>query len=385
MTTKGKKRKNAVPKKICLACPTNQNNEHPYSHFYVSTSSLCPDGYVPICKDCVQRLSYNEKEQCIDVQAFESVLRQIDKPYLPHVLKSSVEQYNRTFGDKIVPPDYRKKIVGIYFKNIHTLKQYKDLDYEKGRKVAKKFPVTFEDPSIDILQTDTAEKFELDDDVESYYGSKLQKFRVTNEMSDLFGQGFDKETYMEMWSKYNFLMQSYPDVTNLHTEALVSYVRYKVKEEQAIRKENVGEAKDWGKLANDAAVKAKINPSQLSKSDLQGGLNSFSELLQAMEETDEVVKILPQFRFQPNDAVDFCIWNIINYQRNLEGKAPCEYKDIYAFYDERKKEYIERTGDPFGIFKYDPTPVCRQNVQSFITLPKDYYEDSESESVGDNE
>ena len=45
-----------------------------------------------------------------------------------------------------------------------------------------------------------------------------------------------------MWEKYQFLKTSYPDVTNLHVESLITYIRFKVKEEIATAKGDVAEA-----------------------------------------------------------------------------------------------------------------------------------------------
>lgn len=186
--------------------------------------------------------------------------------------------------------------------------------------------------------------------------------------------------YKKFWDKYDFLSKNYPDVTNLHTEALVTYVRFKVREELATLQGDVVEAEKWGNAATKAAEKAKINPSQLSKSDLQGGLNSFSELLMAVEQTVDVISILPQFKYSPKDAIDFNIYCYINYLRDLEGKPLCEYSDIYKFYDERKNEYISQNGDPYGIFKDDTTEINRKSIEKFITLPSDYNDNQNEEN-----
>ena len=50
------------------------------------------------------------------------------------------------------------------------------------------------------------------------------------------------------------------------------------------------------------------------------------------------------------------------------------YSDIYKFYDEKKKEYIDMYGDPYGIFKNDPTLKNRENVKKFITVPIEFRE-----------
>ena len=52
--------------------------------------------------------------------------------------------------------------------------------------------------------------------------------------------------------------------------------------------------------------------------------------------------------------------------RDLEGKPLCEYEDVYKFYDERKKEYIDQYGDPYGIFEGDTTESNRDSIKNFI-------------------
>ena len=145
-----------------------------------------------------------------------------------------------------------------------------------------------------------------------------------------------------MWNKYNFLKAYYPEQTSMHTEALITYVRYKVKEEMAVANDRSTDAKTWGELAMKQAERAKINPNQFSKADLQGGLSTIGEIAQAVEQEQDIIKILPKFRFRPNDAVDFCIWNYINYARELEGKPTVEYSDVYKFYVQNKTDMERR-------------------------------------------
>ena len=104
----------------------------------------------------------------------------------------------------------------------------------------------------------------------------------------------------------------------------------------------------------------------------QGGISSFSEFFQKVERTKDVIRILPKYRYRPNDALDFVIWCFINYCRRLEGKTECAYEDVYKFYDEKVAEYIQQYGDPYGIFADDPTVSNRERIKEFITLPPDY-------------
>ena len=49
-----------------------------------------------------------------------------------------------------------------------------------------------------------------------------------------------------------------------------------------------------------------------------------------------------------------------------------EYKDVYKFYDDKKHEYIEMYGDPYGIFAEDTTEINRETIEKFITVPNEF-------------
>ena len=274
------------------------------------------DGFVPMCKDCIQNNSFNNETNDIDIESFKTILRQIDKPYIETIFQSSINQYNATYEGKNVPLDNRKIIIAYYFKNINTLRQYRTLDWNQGIEWEKRImklsknskPSKIEDKytskSVDgdtNISNDTEEEkvYTLGDD---------DSFKVTDDIIRLFGGGYHKSDYKAMWDKYDFLSKNYPDLTNLHTEALVTYVRFKVKEEQATAQGDSINAEKWNNAATKAAEKAKINPNQLSQSDLQGGLNSFSELSLMVEQAVDIIPILPRFKFRPNDAIDFNVW-----------------------------------------------------------------------------
>ena len=324
-----------------------------------------------MCKNCIQDKCINIDTGEIDVEMFKTILRQIDRPFIDSLWQSSINQYDKRFDGKNVPIDNKRSIISYYFKNLNSLPQFRTLNWVQGIEWNEKDKKNGNRSNYNSQQSNAIKSsndepiYSLDDD----------DFEVTQDIIKLFGEGYHKNEYKAMWDKYEFLRQNYPNITNLHTEALVTYVRFKVKEEMATANGDAADAEKWNQAATRAADKAKINPSQLSQSDLQGGLNSFSELFKAVEEAVDVIPILPKFRYRPNDAIDFNIWCYINYLRNLEGKPLCSYEDVYKFYDERKQEYIDQYGDPYGIFKDDPTVDNRDKIKKFITLPKDYEDD----------
>lgn len=336
------------------------------------------DGLIPICKKCIVEKCFDKDSNTIKVEEFKNILRQIDRPFISSLYQSSINQYNNLYEGKNVAIDNKTKIIGYYFKNIQTLRQYCTMNWNDGLDWEQKVNTKVSNgiiaqPEANYEQTNnkTNQKEEM-----IYTLDEDCNFEVTTDVLKLFGGGYTKPVYKKMWDKYDFLKKNYPDVTNLHVEALATYVRFKVQEEIATSKGDVTSAKEWSSQATKAADKAKINPSQLSKSDLQGGLNSFSELSLMVEQAVDLIPILPRFKNRPNDAIDFNIYCLINYARDLEGKPLCEYSDVYKFYDERKAEYIEQYGDANGIFKDDPTEFNREAIKKFISLPSDYNDEN---------
>jgi len=160
-----------------------------------------------------------------------------------------------------------------------------------------------------------------------------------------WGGGYSAIEYENFERKYNNLKNNYQEKTAMHTEALLTYIRYRVKEELATAKGDSKAAKEWGNLAKDAATAAKINPSQFTKADLTNGMDSFGELVRSVESTVDVIDILPRFKQRANDKVDFTIWCYINYVRDLQGMPSVEYEEIYKFLEQRTREFEDNLLD----------------------------------------
>lgn len=346
----------ASEKKICSNC----GKELSLSNFYTSSNPLTSsDGRtVNVCKNCIKKIAYDENG-VLNIESFKKCLMIMDKPFVPQALESAINEVetSKRLGKG------RTDIVGVYMKNIITLRQYSKLSFMESINLIE----TGQTISANVITTE--KKIRPKEDI---YVKQVDDFVVTDEIIDLFGEGFTKSEYRKMAKKFDKLKQNYQMSTNLHEEALATYVRFKVKEEQATSIGDVGSAEKWSKSASAAAESAKLTPKQLTKADLQGGITAISEISKACEEAVDIIDILPKFKYQPNDAPDFIIWCYINYARKLRGLPECEYKDVYAFYDKKKQEYLDQYGDPYGIFTDDTTDKNRPSVEQFIKLPKDY-------------
>lgn len=360
------KNKALQKRKICTCC----KQEKPLSKFYMSKSPLFAlDGKVGICIECVKEFSLNNETGEIDEVKFKNILRQIDKPYYKDNLQSAINQFSKEHS--YVPEEeikyHGQEIVSLYMKNLNSLRQLSNKSYADSESEG------FIQKHSTVLKTgDDVKHVKRTKETKVTVELKDEDFELTDDIIQLFGEGYTKTEYRKMYKKYEKLKLNYSLQTNLHQEALATYVRFKVKEEDATARGDVDEAKKWYDAAQNAAANGKLTPKQLSEADLQGGINSFSEIFKAVEQAVDVIPILPRFKYRPNDALDFNIWCYINYARDLQGLPQCDYEDVYKFYDKKKEEYLEQYGDPYGIFDDEPDASIRENIKKFITLPNDY-------------
>lgn len=287
------------------------NETKPTSKFNKSYNPLHVSGVLPYCKDCINKYCYDDNGN-VNLEKLKDLLRMIDRPYLHDIFITSCNTTKHT-----------KSIVGVYFKNIgmqqNRLLGWKDSIFEVQSKNDFEGQAVNISPSLDNIER--------------------------NKLIDKWGFGYSDEELYSFEKKYGLLKNNYPEKTAMHTESLLTYIRYRVKEELSTARGDVGEAQKWGQLADKASERAKLNPSQLSKADLSGGLNGFGELVRAVEQAVDIVPILPKFKKKPQDAIDFTLWCYINYIRRLKNLPDCEYEEIWEFYEQRKKEYELRNED----------------------------------------
>lgn len=321
MTTK---KKTQHPRKVCQQC----EKEYSIMNFYQTNSPFSSDGKVDVCKKCVKNIVDED-----DIETIYNVLQIMDLVFISDVWENAYESKGETFGN--------------YIRQINSLTQYKNMRYK--------------DSSFSEKSKPKKKKGKIAEEI-----SKIPLRDLTDKWGD-----YPEEELRAFEKKYVQLINNYSEKTAMHREALLTYIRYRVKEEIATAKGDIKDAKEWGGMASKAATDAKINPSQLSKADLTDGLSTFSELSMAVEKEVDVIRILPRFKARPNDALDFNIWCYVNYIRDLKGLEPCTYEEVYQFYDKNIKDYIEQYGDPYGIFEEDNSLENRDKIEKFIVREKD--------------
>lgn len=311
-------KKDDKPKKpdVIIRC-NGCDEDRKVSDFYKSYGATA-SGLLPYCKYCCIHKGLDSNGQ-VNLDKFKSMLMQVDRPFLYQTFYDNMKKYPKV-----------ETAIGFYFK---------DLGMVQNRKMRYSDSI-FEPQDKDVIE-------DLDNVSESLNPQLSNKEK--KRLIDKWGLGYSDDELYSFEKKYDLLKNNYPERTAMHTEALLTYIRYRVKEELATAKGDVAEAQKWGQLADKASERAKINPSQLSKADLSGGLSGFGELSRAVEQAVDIVPILPKFKEKPQDKVDFTIWCYVNYIRRLRNMPDAEYQDIYHFYEERKKEYSRNPNRDFEL------------------------------------
>ena len=336
------KPKKQVSQITCAACGESKKP----NLYYASYNPIHQTSKIPYCKPCLKNMIADEKGN-VTLDKVKETLRLIDRPFIYSLWKSSLEDKIDTWG--------------CYIKNIQMV-QYRILGWADS----KFLPEIENELNYDSVNNENTNNS----------NSSIDNFIVTDNIIDKWNYGYSKEEYYYFEKKWNKLINNYGEKTSFHIEGLITYIRFRVKEELATARGDVKEAKEWASMAKDAATAAKINVSQLSKSDISGGVDLLPQLFEAVESEIGIIPTLPHLKEQPYDDADLIIWCVVNYIRRLEDKSRIQYRDIWNFYDEMLNEFFIQQG--YNEEAIQNEKIKRNNV--FRDLGKVYKEPIYEES-----
>ncbi len=286
--------KDEVQKQFCNGeCKKNK----PLTDYYNSKSPMF-NGKITVCKACLKSMiDYS------NMQTVYTILQQMDIMFDIFYWNRALESKTDTFAR--------------YITMANSFHQFEGLSWKDSR---------FQIVSADEEKLQTKDIF--------------SQPPASDSLINKWGDGYTPEEYQSFEKKWTKLIDNYGEKTSLHTEGLITYIRFRTKEEMATAKNNTKDAKDWAALAKEAATAAKLNVSQLSKSDISGGVDLMSQLYEAVETEVGIIPLLPKLLEQPYDDADMIIWSIVNYTRRLEDKPPVPYREVWNFYDDMLGEHF---------------------------------------------
>ena len=211
--------KKEVKKKICPICKKEKTIA---TGFYKSASPLYQDDKcVPICITCVKDGIVNSEDGTINKAKMKTMLQRLDKPLYWDDLDSAYNQYKKEHGylsDNEIAK-HGKDIVGLYFKNT-MLRQNRDKSFADSEldghmhsnsniiatdkdRINKKY-IANENNNTSTLNL-------IKDVAEEEVPVVLRKkddFEVTEDMVNLFGEGYTRTEYKKMSRKYEEMKQT---------------------------------------------------------------------------------------------------------------------------------------------------------------------------------
>lgn len=174
-------------KKKCMVCGKMRTP----AQYYMSKSDFHADGRLPICSDCCLDKSLNDDRTDIEIERFQRVLQQCDKPFVAKLYKSIMREVVMSYPDK-QGAEKIKTFLGLYMGKLNSLKQY--------------WTMTYADSDFGNQTEDTEQPQELGEPVWTY------------------GKLYSAEQFAYAKAVYNYWTAHYPIRSADEQEALVYYI-----------------------------------------------------------------------------------------------------------------------------------------------------------------
>lgn len=283
-------------------------------------------GLLSVCKECMYE--YAIKDNALDRTGLIDLLRFLDMPFLQNYYTDVT----------------KKKVSGKW-----QLSQY----FGKLRLNSATHMMHFKDSSFEDIDTETFKGiYELPEEVVELTANpivddepKASKVEEKNarfkELQAKWGN-YQSLEFLERCEKlYTEMVEGgYQILSAMHHNSLITYVQLQIKWNIAMETDDFAKLKELKQPLNDARNAAKVTVQQLKASDLSnGGANSFGEIAKIVARKDGFIPLPMKYIKQPNDHLDFMMWEIINYLRHCIGQEEVSYEEIMAHYQKRVDKF----------------------------------------------
>ncbi|MDY7043677.1 hypothetical protein RVS70_05610 [Virgibacillus sp. M23] len=224
-------------KKMCLRC----GKSYALSSFYNHRNPLIHETF-GFCKKCVRN-----NIDLDDMDTLYGFLRTMDIPYLKEEWKNANESQNET--------------IGTYFKNMNSLRQNKDLRFKDSDNITGK--------------TNKAE----------ISGMDYENFEVTDEMLKRWGRNLEKDDYIFLEEEFDTLGGNEAETT-IQEKYFKNMARTQLMANKAYDNDDYGTYDKMMKTLSSQMQDANIKPVQVKSAKEEGSINSWSEWVKKIEETE---------------------------------------------------------------------------------------------------
>ena len=232
--------------------------------------------------------------------------------------------------------------VSQYFTKLRSHNGIEDLSFKDSI-----FEIIEDFNEIETEVVDLSEGFEPNDlgnEEEQITKTRRSTKQRLAELQAKWGK-FTSIDYMERCEElYQEIVQGgYIIRSSMHDISVRNYCKLQVDWDIAQETKDYNAMKELKQPLKDARTDAKLNPSQLKAEDFStGGANSFSEISRVVAQKHGFIPLPMKYYKQPNDALDFLAWELINYMRHCISLPEVEYEEVYKFYIDKVNEFNEK-------------------------------------------
>ena len=326
---KKKKKYIAIPEYMIYCCKCGgYKNE---SLFY--SSGEYANGYLPFCKDCLMEMA----------REFYKKYNSLERTLILMCLYTNTV-YHKEVADMAIKNMMLKESDPGLMYHYYRVECYSQGIFAPLSKVGKTFEMSnFEGNIFKFVSPGEKTPIAFFEDQNEGKTAEMKKSELTD-LKNKWGAGFTSDEYARMEKLFDELAKFKSKKNVIQTNALIEYVRLKIKLDDAVGKGDLKEIEKWQKLTDSAAKNAGVRLDQLTAEDMGEGIDSWTTLVELVEEYDSVIPIMPKVKKMPYDDIDFIIWEVVNYCRRLMELPEVEYKDVWNYIDERFLEEMKRRG-----------------------------------------
>lgn len=285
-------------------------------------------GLLSVCKECMYE--YAIKDNALDRTGLIDLLRFLDMPFLQNyytdVTKKKVSgkwQLSQYFGKlRLNSATHMMHFKDSSFEDIDT-ETFKGI-YELPEEVVELTtnPVTDEEPKVSKVEEKNARFKEL----QKKWGNH-QSLEFLERCEDLYKE---------------IIEGGYQILSSMHDISVKNYCVLQVQFNIAMENKDYNTMKELKQPLREQRTDAKLNPSQLKASDFNnGGANSFGEIAKLVSKRDGFLPLPMKYYKQPNDHLDFMMYELINYLRHCIGQEDVPYEEVYQYYIKKVEKFNE--------------------------------------------
>ena len=316
---------------ICPKC----NRKYRAEQFMKSTRF--PGGYIPCCKECMYEFTINANG--LDRQGLIDLCKFLDLPFVQNDFDECKSKYCNPFQPK--------KQLAMYLCIKMKMNNRLDLHFKDSifTAIDDLDEIEIEEEIIDLSDDFTPGEVEsAEEQLTKERSSVKQKAKLIAELKDKWGN-FDSLEYLQRCEKlYQEIVQGgYVIKSAMHDLSVKHYWKLQIDWDIAQETKDFNAMRELKQPLKDARTDAKLNPNQFKPTDFQNaGANSFGELASMIARRDGFIPLPMKYYKQPNDALDYLMWELINYDRHILGMPEVPYEEIWRHYINRINEFNEK-------------------------------------------